>query len=56
MVQIINTMNFNLEYWFRYNGDEKDFDTISIEADTLELAKEKVQKIRKWIFRIDEIK
>ena len=48
-------MIHQLEYWFRYNGDSKDFDRISIEADTLELAKQEVFKIRKWIFRIDEV-
>ena len=49
-------MIYNLEYWYRFNGDEKDFDTISIEADTLELAKQAAQKTRRWIFRIDEVK
>ena len=48
-------MIFTLRYWWRYNGDESDFDIVKIEADNLEQAKEIVFKIRKWIFRIEAV-
>lgn len=45
--------NYNFKYWFRYGEFEKDFEFVTILAETEQLAKEKVNKIRRWIFSIE---
>lgn len=49
----MNTYHF--EYWYRYGAEEKDFDRVEIVAENLEKAIEKVNKIRRWIFKITQI-
>lgn len=43
---------YHFEYWFRHGNFEKDFDHISITANTEGQARAEVQKIRPWIFDI----
>ena len=46
-------MEYNFKYWFRYGNEQKDFDFVTVEAENLEQAKEKVRAIRRWIFGIE---
>jgi hypothetical protein len=41
---------YTLEYWFRYSGDHKDFDTVTIKSETEEKAREEVQAPQSSIF------
>ena len=43
---------YKFEYWFRYGEFEKDFEYVILYEDTLELAKQKVYEIRRWIFKV----
>jgi hypothetical protein len=48
--------SYTFEYWFRYGNLEKDFETVTIHAETVEDAEREVYKIRNWIFKITQIK
>ena len=49
--------SFLFEYWYRYsNGNQKDFDQVTIESESEEKAREEVGKLRSNIFKIDLIK
>jgi hypothetical protein len=47
--------SYTFEYWFRYGAEEQDFDTVTVSAETLDKAIEKVREIRRWIFKITQI-
>lgn len=44
---------YHFEYWYRHGNFEKDFEQVSITANTEEEAREEVKKIRRWIFDIN---
>lgn len=49
-------MIFEFRVWFRCNGgNDKDFDTIKIEAENLEEGKIKAKKTRRCAFCVEEI-
>jgi hypothetical protein len=43
---------YTFEYWFRYSGDQKDFDIVTIKSETEEKAREEVEKLQKFIYYI----
>lgn len=46
---------YEFEYWFRHGEFEKDFEYVTLYADTLESAIAQVYKIRRWIFKITQL-
>jgi len=44
--------SYFFEYWFRYSGDQKDFEQVTIVAKNYEEARDKVRSMRKWIYSI----
>jgi len=44
--------SYFFEYWFRYSGDQKDFEQVTVVAKNYEEARDKVRSMRKWIYSI----
>jgi len=44
--------SYFFEYWFRYSGDQKDFEQATVVAKNEEDAKGKVLEMRKWIYYV----
>lgn len=47
--------SYEFEVWYRYGEFEKDFENVTVIAETLEKAKEEVMKIRRWIFKVIQL-
>ena len=43
---------YKIEYWFRYSGDQKEFDTIEIDADNEQEAIETIKDLKDWVFGV----
>ena len=43
---------YRFEYWYRYSGDQKDFEQVTVVAKTEDEAKGKVLEMRKWIYYV----